>query len=884
MLEVPKYVQAVDMGTENPLHEVDYLKIPDTVQYINTKNYSEQQEDMQTVVKGITVNKGYIVDAGNTTYASTADGILTNADGSAYLGIPYDMTELTVPETVQKVTLPNETQVTKLVLQAESAYDLPEIDFGGMESGLIIVEPDAFEGFVSHNGNALAGKNADIRSSDGKKEVRNDAYMENDTENKTKTLTRVLSQSEYYTLPSGVNAIGPEAFANAEKVKNLILPRGRDQIAIDPDSFKNSNVDTILCSMNEQAKDVQAQLDAAGITDVRAIMLQTNSKGETYYVDERNADVVLMVGDPTETEFDGTIQDADGNTLSVTTLADSAFEGSENLQWALLPDSLTKIGARAFYGCSNLEGIMIDTTGSVSVGNAAFDNCTSLNFVGSNAPALDMGGYSVNTGAPATVMYSPTYATGYSGDWTYFEADNGVERYDVVDVGSTKMLYGATGSEDWLGLRVGKHAEGALTLPEETTVLFSNSFYGSKSAFTINWEDMRELNFIARYAFADSGLEGEVNTSASVVGEAAFRNTNITNLVLNGAVRELDSGSFEDCKNLTGVSLTWGFGMDSCIYAGLFSGCDALEDITIAESGYVPQLSVFSANSAFSFNYDWTWQDTLQKVHITPSIWFETKYTDYVKKWRYPMLGSIATPDATGYMNLWNNTMMDLMFSGVWDNLYGETDAAVKQKLLDMENDIRTMLGAETKVEEPSDYYPYRVQGGYITLIGAPSDITYVDLNNDTLDLLDGWCLDYVGEGAFSNSQNLEYVVFEEGFAGIEQNAFAGVESDRLELSFWDETPPALMNYTKGVGFSFGVDESRLKIKILSSNDEAYLNYIKKWVYPMAGYADYEEMYAAIAESMPDATQEEIHAKMREILLPVENRIRAMLYYLDRII
>lgn len=105
VLEVPKYVQAVDMGTENTLHEVDYIKIPDTVRYVNTKNYSEQPEGTQTAVKGITVKKGYIVDADSTAYAATADGILTNADGSAYLGIPYDMTELTVPENVEKVTL-----------------------------------------------------------------------------------------------------------------------------------------------------------------------------------------------------------------------------------------------------------------------------------------------------------------------------------------------------------------------------------------------------------------------------------------------------------------------------------------------------------------------------------------------------------------------------------------------------------------------------------------------------------------------------------------------------------------------------------------------------------------------------------------------------------
>ena len=719
-----------------------------------------------------------------------------------------------------------------------------------------------------------------VASSDGSWESHDGAYLEKDAEG-NKTLTHVRAQTRYYTLPSGVGAIGPNAFADAEKVETIILPEGEDGIAIDPNSFRSSNVDTILCGGKAQAENVQAQLDAAGITDVRAIVLQTNSRGETYYTDERSAEVVLMAGDPAKTEFDGTIQDADGNTLSVTTLADGAFAGSQKLQWAILPGTLTNIGAQAFYGCSNLEGIMIDANGEASVGNAAFDNCTSLNFIASNAPSINMGEYAVSTGAQATVMYSPTGGIGYGEDWTYFVEESGVQRYDVVDIGSTKMLYGASDGKDWLGLRAGRHTEGELALPEETVELFDKAFYGAEDSFTINWDKLPDLQYIDAYVFADSGLEGEVVTAVSEVGEAAFQSTNITKLELNGYIQRLDMNSFVDCKSLTGVSITRGFENNSSIYTGLFSACSALEDITIADFGNVPQLLTFSASSAFTFNYEWTWQDTLQRVHIR-SDW-ETGddiAPSYVKKWRYSLLGSMDTPNATGYMNLWDNTMMDLMFNGTWEDLYAETDAAVKQKLVDVENDIRTMLGAETKVEEPSEFYPYRVRGDYITLIGAPSDKTTIDLDSETLGLLDGWCLDYIGEGAFSNTKNLEYLVLESGLAGIEQDAFRGVESDTLTMTFMDGNPPELLNFTPGEGYSFGIDESRIKIYILAWGDEeAYLRFIEKWIYPMAGYENYAEMYAAVAAGMPDAAEEEIYAKMEEILLPVENRIRRMLWH-----
>lgn len=407
-----------------------------------------------------------------------------------------------------------------------------------------------------------------------------------------------------------------------------------------------------------------------------------------------------------------------------------------------------------------------------------------------------------------------------------------MQRYDVVDIGSTKMLYGASDGKDWLGLRAGRHTEGELALPEETVELFNKAFYGAEGSFTINWDKLPDLQYIDDYVFADSGLEGEVVTAVSEVGEAAFQSTNITKLELNGYIQRLDMNSFVDCKSLTGVSITRGFENNSSIYTGLFSACSALEDITIADFGNVPQLLTFSASSAFTFNYEWTWQDTLQRVHIR-SDW-ETGddiAPSYVKKWRYSLLGSMDTPNATGYMNLWDNTMLDLMFNGTWEDLYAETDAAVKQKLVDVENDIRTMLGAETKVEEPSEFYPYRVRGDYITLIGAPSDKTTIDLDSETLGLLDGWCLDYIGEGAFSNTKNLEYLILESGLAGIEQDAFRGVESDTLTMTFMDGNPPELLNFTPGEGYSFGIDESRIKIYILAWGDEeAYLRFIEKWI------------------------------------------------------
>ena len=83
-----------------------------------------------------------------------------------------------------------------------------------MGSGVIIVEPDVFHAFVSSNETALEGMRVNVASSDGSWESHDGAYLEKDAEG-NKTLTHVRAQTRYYTLPSGVGAIGPNAFADA---------------------------------------------------------------------------------------------------------------------------------------------------------------------------------------------------------------------------------------------------------------------------------------------------------------------------------------------------------------------------------------------------------------------------------------------------------------------------------------------------------------------------------------------------------------------------------------------------------------------------------------------------------------------------------------------
>ena len=62
---------------------------------------------------------------------------------------------------------------------------------------------------------------------------------------------------------------------------------------------------------------------------------------------------------------------------SVTRIGDCAFFGCENLTSIVLPDSITEIGEYAFYGCKKLTSIIIPNS-VVEIGQAAFECCKSL--------------------------------------------------------------------------------------------------------------------------------------------------------------------------------------------------------------------------------------------------------------------------------------------------------------------------------------------------------------------------------------------------------------------------------------------------------------------------------------------------------------------------
>ena len=143
----------------------------------------------------------------------------------------------------------------------------------------------------------------------------------------------------------------------------------------------------------------------------------------------------------------------------------------------------------------------------------------------------------------------------------------------------------------------------------------------------------------------------------------------------------------------------------------------------------------------------------------------------------------------------------------------------------------------------------------------------------------DGWSLDYIASGAFSKSKNLKSLTFVDNLAGVYPNIFDGVESNEIILRFWTESVPDLIVEKEGVPFTFGVDNSRIKLEINSGMGEAF---ISGWSYPLAGYSGRETMEEAVkaellATNGVEPTDEELKVEVDKRILPYMNIVRGWL-------
>ena len=250
-----------------------------------------------------------------------------------------------------------------------------------------------------------------------------------------------------------------------------------------------------------------------------------------------------------------------------------SFSDCTSLVSVTIPDSVTVIEARAFYGCTNLAAVKIGS-GVTEISNAAFSDCNSLKDI---------------------------YFSGTENRW------NKIIIYDENDCLKNAEIhyeYTACDSHKWGNWRVTEAAtedsEGVmermcLICGETQTqpMIFIYQIYDGVASITGCYHEAMgnvaipsaidgcPVTSIGSYAFSDcTGLTGiTIPNSVTSIGSYAFSGcTGLTSITIPDSVTNLGNQIFADCTNLS--SLTIGDGVTN-IGEYAFSNLESLTDVTL---------------------------------------------------------------------------------------------------------------------------------------------------------------------------------------------------------------------------------------------------------------------------------------------------------------
>ncbi len=902
-LAVPEYTQAIDFDdTDDELEKLyaDHMQIPASVCYIDTDS------------TGLRVEQGYSVDEENR-YYSAEDGVLYNKAKTELLAVPYLTEELSVPTSVEKVQLSTDNRLCQVTLEAETAEMLPTLSVSSLRSCRIVLQESVLLSFAQQYAAELR-ENGDTLAVDGD-EQGHYYYIEDNCLIRDDGMLYTVFPTNLGTLslPDGVSSIGPKAFSQLDSTEVLQL-NGCEKLRFAADSFRGSSIRTILCRSEAQLAYMQEKLTQAGITDIELMLSLLSREGYCYLPAEGSENAVVLLSAPKEIpggDFDGTVTALDGTALSVQEIADGAFRGSSSLRWAELPDSVEKIGNAAFENCTALEGILIGTpgsSGSIEIGDGALDGCTALRFAASNVPKATM----VNDYDPLIMdwtgdqseFFVPIGAEGYGSNATSFDQKEDVAGYTMLTVSEkddARVLYALNAKDaPWLALRSGNCMAGEVKLPESTEEIYICAFAETESSdggsysLTIQPAEDGEPFYIDDMAFYGSSLGGRLMLPDAfyVIGSGVFAETGIQTAEIDGSILALQDGAFYNCLALESVSIESfdAYDVRAKLHDGLFNGCENFRKLTI-RSGEVPGLSAY-IDFPFQLNHDWTQEEECERIEL--QLPAGTDPEAVALQWRYGFAGGY-TGESFGspYLDMWRFLSSELID---WDSFTlpedEEVDRELKNRLLEAENRVRQWIGADP-VDEPTAFYPYREEGGMLKLIGAPSYVTELTVDAETLALPEGAYLDTIGSRAFAESPYLRTLTvpairFEgeiemdpAGLSGIERDAFSGIDAsseEPLTLRFADSFVPELLGGAEDISpenpFSFGIEDTALRIEVPAGTEEAF---IERWQYPLTGYTDREAMLAALAEAYPAETEEALEEGCDALLLPAVNRLRQLL-------
>ena len=260
-------------------------------------------------------------------------------------------------------------------------------------------------------------------------------------------------------------------------------------------------------------------------------------------------------------------------TNSVTSIGNYAFNGCSSLTSVTIPNSVTEIGGSAFVDCASLKSITMPNS-VTSIGDMAFYKCSSLTSITIPDSVTSIGSSAFSDCSKLRSITIPNSVTSI-GAWAF----NGCTGLTAINVAMENQNYVSP--------------DGVLYNKDKTTIICYPA--GKKGNNYKIPDGVTEIGSIA-FSRCSSLTSVTIPNSVTSIGSGAFNGcTSLTRVTIPNSVTKIGWNAFSDCTSLTSItipnsviSIDW--------YA--FRGCTSLKSITI------PNSVTSIGKNAFGYYYD----------------------------------------------------------------------------------------------------------------------------------------------------------------------------------------------------------------------------------------------------------------------------------------